>query len=110
MLYNVYIFKEDMFNGEIYAEGIYNSVTNTLLVKKGSKRKFIYTNHFEKNKYYALMCELVDKKVIDSDEFIKDYEFSSPSSASSVILGGSTNGRIEWKSKDGKTIKDLMIR
>ncbi|NLC94988.1 MAG: DUF4357 domain-containing protein, partial [Bacilli bacterium] len=35
---------------------------------------------------------------------------SSPSSASSVILGGSTNGRIEWKTKDGKTIKDLMKR
>jgi Domain of unknown function (DUF4357) len=40
-------------------------------------------------------------------EFSKDVEFSSPSAAAAVIQGGSANGLIEWKTKDGKVLKDL---
>lgn len=38
----------------------------------------------------------------------QDYAFSSPSTAAGVLLGRSANGRIEWKTKDGKTLKDLQ--
>lgn len=34
--------------------------------------------------------------------------FSSPSSAAMFVLGGSTNGWIEWKNKDGKTLDELF--
>ncbi len=39
--------------------------------------------------------------------FTKDVEFSSPSAAAAVIEGGSANGLVEWKTKDGKTLKQL---
>ena len=40
-------------------------------------------------------------------KFTRDAEFSSPSAAATVVHGGSANGLIAWKSKDGKTLKEL---
>ncbi len=40
-------------------------------------------------------------------EFTRDVQFSSPSAAAAVIEGGSANGLIEWKTKDGVTLKEL---
>ncbi len=34
--------------------------------------------------------------------------FASPSSAAMFVLGGSTNGWVEWKDKDGKTLDELF--
>lgn len=34
--------------------------------------------------------------------------FTSPSSASMFVLGGSTNGWVEWKDKDGKTLDEIF--
>jgi hypothetical protein len=42
--------------------------------------------------------------------FTKDAEFSSPSAAAAVIHGGSANGLISWKSKDGKSLKEIDER
>lgn len=39
--------------------------------------------------------------------FLKDYEFNSPSQASDIIKGNSSNGWIEWKDKNGKTLDEL---
>jgi hypothetical protein len=39
--------------------------------------------------------------------FTRDTEFSSPSAAAAVVHGGSANGLIAWKNKDGKTLKEL---
>ena len=39
--------------------------------------------------------------------FTRDVEFSSPSAAASVIEGGSANGLIEWRTKDGQVLKEL---
>ncbi len=40
-------------------------------------------------------------------KFTKDTEFSSPSAAAAVVHGGGANGLTEWKTGDGKTLKDL---
>lgn len=40
--------------------------------------------------------------------FTQDYAFSSPSTAASVVLGRSANGRIEWKDAQGRTLKALQ--
>lgn len=40
--------------------------------------------------------------------FSQDYVFSSPSTAAAVVLGRSANGRIEWKTGTGKTLKTLQ--
>ncbi len=48
--------------------------------------------------------------VQDGDKyvFVKDTEFSSPSSAAAVIHGGSANGLTAWVNANGKSLKDLQ--
>jgi hypothetical protein len=40
-------------------------------------------------------------------EFSRDAQFSSPSAAAAAIEGGSANGLIDWKTKDGVSLKEL---
>ena len=40
--------------------------------------------------------------------FTQDYAFNSPSRASSVCLGRSSNGWREWKDKNNRSLKDLL--
>jgi hypothetical protein len=40
--------------------------------------------------------------------FTQDYAFSSPSTAASVVLGRSANGRLEWKDAQGRSLKSLQ--
>jgi hypothetical protein len=46
----------------------------------------------------------------DGDQWVltQDYAFDSPSSAAGVLLGRSANGRIEWKTAEGKTLKQIQ--
>ena len=44
----------------------------------------------------------------DKYVFVKDTEFSSPSSAAAVIHGGSANGLVAWINANGKSLKDLQ--
>ncbi|MBS1911698.1 MAG: GIY-YIG nuclease family protein [Bacteroidetes bacterium] len=41
-------------------------------------------------------------------ELAQDYEFSSPSTAAGVLLGRSCNGRMQWRTADGRTLKSLQ--
>lgn len=50
----------------------------------------------------GILVEKADKLV-----FQEDYIFSSPSAASDMVKGNSSNGWIEWKSKAGKTLDEL---
>ncbi len=40
--------------------------------------------------------------------FSQDFLFRSPSSASGLVLDRSSNGRIEWKDAQGRTLKELQ--
>ena len=59
-----------------------------------------------------LRSALVDNGVLkasgDGYAFTQNYIFSSPSTAAGVVLGRSANGRMEWKAKDGKTLKAIQ--
>ena len=44
----------------------------------------------------------------DRYELVQDFEFSSPSLAASVLLGRSSNGRVEWKDAAGRTLKAIQ--
>jgi hypothetical protein len=59
----------------------------------------------------TLRKELIaDGTLVQKDgfyRFAKDVEFSSPSAAAAVIEGGSANGLIEWRTKDGRVLKEL---
>ena len=53
--------------------------------------------------------KLVEKGVLvpagETFVFSCDYECSSPSFASSIVRGGASNGLLDWKNKDGKSLK-----
>jgi Domain of unknown function (DUF4357) len=38
----------------------------------------------------------------------QDYSFTSPSTASGVLLGRTSNGRIDWKDTKGRSLKELQ--
>ena len=51
-----------------------------------------------------------DGTLVEKDgfyHFVRDTEFSSPSAAASVVEGGSANGLIEWRTKDGRVLKEI---
>ena len=41
-------------------------------------------------------------------EMTQDYTFNSPSTAAGVVLGRAANGRTEWKTSDGRTLKSIQ--
>lgn len=55
---------------------------------------------------------LIEKGVMidegGSYKFIQNYVFNSPSTASGVVLGRSSNGRTEWKNDKGRTLKVIQ--
>lgn len=57
--------------------------------------------------YFNLRNKLETDGTIVDRTFIKNYEFSAPSAASAVVLGHTSNGNIDWKTKDGTKLKDL---
>ena len=40
--------------------------------------------------------------------FTRDYHFDSYSASSSVIQGHNSNGWIEWRTTDGRTLDEVM--
>ena len=49
-----------------------------------------------------------EEKILADGVFTKDYEFTSPSAASTVVLGRSSNGNVDWKTAEGIKLKDLQ--
>lgn len=64
-----------------------------------------YPNVLAHRKQLIANATLVEKSGLFV--FTKDVEFSSPSAAAVVIHGGSANGLTAWKTKDGKSLKQL---
>lgn len=56
-----------------------------------------------REKYIKEIENLRKKGTIVNNQFMKDEEFTSLSAAANVILGRSSNGKIEWKDKEGRT-------
>jgi len=58
-----------------------------------------------------LRSRLIEKGIIveegNSYRFIQNYLFTSPSAASSILLGRNSNGPKEWKDSKGNTLKEL---
>ena len=110
-----------LVRGELKATGIWDSGTNKLTVLKGSKIRVGekvnpgQTSSTISNrsvsaykKYDELREDLFSSKVIDWVDgevvFLKEHIFSTPSSAASVIVGGSSNGKFDWKLENGMSI------
>ncbi len=55
-----------------------------------------------------LILQGVMAKAGDDYVFTQDYVFGSPSTAASVVMGRNANGRIDWKTADGTSLKELQ--
>jgi hypothetical protein len=88
------------------------SSDNGFLVLKGSQAVTTERPSTKKYPYPSIVrTQLISEGVLaqesDSLVFTKDYEFSSPSAAASVIHGGHANGLREWKDAKGISLKEL---
>lgn len=65
---------------------------------------------FETNvvSWFELRNKLETDGTITNGMFTKDYEFSSPSAASAIVLGRPSNGNSDWKDEKGTSLKDLI--
>lgn len=78
-------------------------------VKKGARFASKCAPCFKKHNkgFFALRNELLSNGAIDKKFVLKrNYEFPSPSAASSIILGRPSNGTVDWKKDDGTMLKD----
>lgn len=91
------------------AEGyIKDFASNHFVVLKGSKISSSTTALFRDNKQREQLlqkCRLGKGGVFLLQE---DYEFSSPSGASTCCLGSSSNGWIVWKDAEGHALKQYL--
>lgn len=61
-----------------------------------------------------LRKSLLEQGIVRNDgsgklKFTTDHRFGSPSTASSVVLGCSSNGRDVWKSSSGESLKSIQL-
>lgn len=77
------------------------------VVEKDSLIANTVTNAFQNCSYQKLRNDLIENGKIVDFKFVDDYEFASPSAASSVITGNPSNGRADWKF-NGKSLKDCV--
>ncbi len=92
------------------AKGIGQITNEGFVVRKGSVAANSVTASFPKsmmNLRENLIVEEIIKETNGEFHFQKDYLFSSPSAAASIIMGRSANGLHEWKSVDGRVLKSL---
>ena len=82
--------------------------TKSFVVLKGSLLNVEVTPSFSLKKQREKVLESCVLKSKDAYELCEDYVFTSPSSASGVCNGYSSNGFEDWKLEDGKTLKSYL--
>ena len=90
--------------------GIYDPIGNSFILLSGSKINSTTSNSFNRKDAYRDItnnyCSLEDSLYV----LKKDYSFASPSTASSVVLGRSSNGWTDWKDKQGRSLNTVYPR
>lgn len=91
------------------AEGQGEPTSDGFVVFKNSKAAATFVNSITAN-FIALRQKLINEGVLvdrgEHFEFSDDYIFSSPSTAAAIVMGRNANGLTEWKTKNGKTLKE----
>lgn len=91
----------------ITAFGIYDGEKFEVL--EGSQVNIEKSTHLQR--YNRQRGELLSQQTIvdvDGKYILKaTLDFKTPSGASDFVLGGSTNGWVEWKNREGKTLDEL---
>ena len=90
--------------------GIYDPIGNSFILLSGSKINSTTSNSFNRKDAYRDItnnyCSLEDGLYV----LKKDYTFASPCTASSVVLGRSSNGWTDWKDKQGRSLNTVYPR
>lgn len=92
-------------SGGANAKG-YQSVSG-FIVTAGSTVSSTVTPSLAASGYGPLRDKLEKSQIISAGVFSKNYEFTSPSAAASVVSGSPANGRDYWITADGKKLKDI---
>lgn len=90
----------------IDAKAIYKN--GKMIVLKGSIFVSIVSSSFKAYASRNLVIKKSEKLPNGNYRLLEDFYFDSPSAASQVICGASTNGWIVWKTEKGKTLKEIM--
>jgi hypothetical protein len=90
----------------VYASG--HPADHGFLVMKGAKFSPVTSSSYSLG-YIELRNKLIEQKIIEEqgDYLVlnHDYLFTSPSTASSLVLGRNSNGLTDWKLSNGMTLK-----
>ena len=92
-------------------DGVEGFATNAgFLVLKGSRTSARTVASFVRHggAYCKLRGELEANGTIKKHVFTRDYEFKSPSAASSVLCGRMSNGLADWKDADGRALRERL--
>lgn len=94
----------------VHALGIYDG--DQFEVLEGSQIDMSRKCHSEKVEKQRQTAVQNGNIIKNGEKYILNVSipFTSPSTAAMFVLGGSTNGWVEWKSKDGKTLDELFRR
>ena len=94
------------------AQGVF--IDEKFIVLKGSVARAEPTKHKKESNELKFRDKLIDEGIIDEVNgvlvFVKDYAFTSPSTAADIVSLGSNSGWKVWKTKDGKTLEEVYPR
>ncbi len=92
------------------ADGQGEPTSDGFVVFKNSKAAAAIVNSMTPN-FITYRQKLIDEVVlVNKGEYYKfsdDFIYSSPSTAAVILMGRNANGLTEWKTKSGKTLKDV---
>ena len=96
----------------VTATGVLQDAGKRILVKAGSTISMEDRLLFQKGQGNTelLRQHLIDNNVIVDRVFTADYEFTSTSTAASVILGRAASGMVEWKDEAGHRLETVLGR
>lgn len=102
--------KAELFSLEVSGHKAVGALTsNGMDVQKGSDMSVTETNSLS-GSYSNLRKTLREKGIVEERGskliFVQNYEFTSSSTAAAIILGYAVNGRVTWKDKSGRTLKE----
>lgn len=92
-------------NGIEYAKGKFTN--RGFVILKGSKIKNGIYESLSKSLVNFVERER-ESNCIQNGEFIDDYLCTTPTMAAVLILGRNSNGYIDWKNKEGKTLGEII--
>jgi hypothetical protein len=93
------------------ADGVGEYTVEGFVVLKGSKARPDTVGSFADTSGERLRKLLIEENVLQTRGtnlvFSRTYLFASPSAASDVLMGRNSNGWVEWKAANGKTLDEL---